>query len=59
MLGHWRNMFGVDSINGFPDHELKTFGHQLVGTYLRVGLLSSQGWRTFKLRQDFIAAVKV
>ena len=58
-LGHWRDMFGVDSINGFPGHELKAFGRQLVGTYLRVGLLSSQGWRTFKLRQDFIAAAKV
>ena len=58
-LGHWRNMFGVDSINGFPGHELKAFGRKLVGTYLRVGLLSSQGWRTFKLRQDFIAAAKV
>ena len=46
-------------INGFPGHELKAFGRQLVGTYLRVGLLSSQGWRTFKLRQDFIAAAKV
>ena len=58
-LGHWRDMFGVDSINGFPGHELKAFGRKLVGTYLRVGLLSSQGWRTFKLRQDFIAAAKV
>ena len=57
--GHWRDMFGVDTINGFPGHELKAFGRQLVGTYLRVGLLSSQGWRTFKLRQDFIAAAKV
>jgi hypothetical protein len=58
-LGHWREMFGVDSINGFPGHELKAFGRKLVGTYLRVGLLDSQGWRTFKLRQDFVAAAKV
>ncbi len=58
-LGHWRDLFGVDTINGFPGHELKAFGRQLVGTYLRVGLLSSQGWRTFKLRQDFIPAAKV
>ena len=58
-LGHWRDLFGVDTVNGFPGHELKAFGRQLVGTYLRVGLLSSQGWRTFKLRQDFIAAAKV
>ncbi len=46
MRGQWRDMFGVDSINGFPGHELKAFGRKLVGTYLRVGLLSSQGWRT-------------
>ena len=58
-LGHWRELFGVDTVNGFPGHELKAFGRQLVGTYLRAGLLSSQGWRTFKLRQDFIAAAKV
>lgn len=58
-LNHWRDMFGVDSINGFPGHELKAFGRKLVGTYLRVGLLDSQGWRTFKLRQDFCSAAKV
>ena len=27
--------------------------------YLRVGLLGTQGWRTFKLRQDFSPAAKV
>ncbi|QEH38064.1 hypothetical protein OJF2_66600 [Aquisphaera giovannonii] len=58
-LGRWREMFGVDIVNGFPGHELKAFGRQLVGTYLRVGLHSGQGWRTFKLRQDFVAAAKV
>jgi hypothetical protein len=58
-LDHWRDMFGVDSINGFPGHELKAFGRKLVGTYLRVGLLGPQGWRTFKVRQDFAAAAKV
>ena len=59
MLGRWRDLFGVDSINGFPGHELKAFGRKLVGTYLRVGLLDSLGWRTFKVRQDFAAAAKV
>jgi hypothetical protein len=59
VLGHWRELFGVDSVNGFPGHELKAFGRRLVGTYLRVGVLSTQGWRTFKLRQDFSAAAKV
>ena len=52
---NWRDQFGVDSINGRPGHELKAMGRRLVGSYLRVGLLSSQGWRTFKLRQDFAA----
>jgi hypothetical protein len=56
---NWREYFGVDSINGRPGHELKGLGRRLVGSYLRVGLLSSQGWRTFKLRQDFAPAVKV
>lgn len=55
----WRDLFGVDSINGMPGQELKGRGRKLVGTYLRVGLLSSQAWRTFKLRQDFAAAAKV
>ena len=57
--GSWRELLGVDSINGRPGHELKAMGRRLVGSYLRVGLLSSQGWRTFKLRQDFAPAVKV
>ena len=52
------SLFGVDIINGFPGHELKAYGRKLVGSYLRVGL-TAQGWRTFKLRQDFIAADKV
>ena len=56
--GHWRDVFSVDSVNGFPGHELKAYGRQLVGSYLRVGLGAS-GWRTFKVRQDFIAADKV
>ena len=58
-LAQWRGLFGVDSINGFPGHELKAFGRKLVGTYLRVGLLTSQAWRTFKLRQDFAPADKL
>jgi phosphoenolpyruvate carboxykinase (diphosphate) len=56
---NWRGLFGVDSIDGRPGHELKALGRRLVGSYLRVGLLSSQGWRTFKLRQDFAPAAKV
>jgi hypothetical protein len=56
---NWREHFSVDSINGRPGHELKWRGRRLVGSYLRVGLVSTEGWRTFKLRQDFAPAVKV
>ena len=55
---HWRDHFGVDIVNGSPGHELKFGERSLVGTYLRVGLDGGR-WRTFKLRQDFIAAAKV
>jgi len=55
----WESHFGVDVVNGFPGHELKVNGRKLVGSYLRVGLLPGHAWRTFKLRQDFIAADKV
>ncbi|MDA8744271.1 hypothetical protein N9N28_06550 [Rubripirellula amarantea] len=54
----WRRHFGVDIVNGSPGHELKMGDRSLVGTYLRVGLDDNR-WRTFKLRQDFIAAAKV
>ncbi|MFG0290256.1 MAG: hypothetical protein ACF8CQ_18905 [Rhodopirellula sp. JB044] len=55
---NWREQFRVDIVNGSPGHELKIGDRTLVGTYLRVGLEDSR-WRTFKLRQDFIAAAKV
>ncbi len=58
MESSWREHFGVDIVNGSPGHELKIGERSLVGTYLRVGL-DGQRWRTFKLRQDFIAAAKV
>lgn len=54
----WKEHFGVDIVNGSPGHELKMEGRSLIGTYLRVGL-DHGNWRTFKLRQDFIAAAKV
>jgi hypothetical protein len=57
--GNWREPFNVDSINGRPGHELRAYGRKLVGSYLRVGLVPSHGWRTFKLRQDFAPAVKI
>jgi hypothetical protein len=56
---NWRDHFGVDIINGVDGHELKYDGRKLVGSYLRVGLDSSGAWRTYKLRQDFLAADKV
>jgi len=53
---NWRDHFGVDVINGEPGHQLKYEDRQLVGTYLRVGLIEPQAWRTFKVRQDLIAS---
>jgi len=55
----WRQDFTVDIVNGHPGHELKYEGRQLVGTYLRVGLLGDKTWRTYKLRQDFAPAQKI
>jgi phosphoenolpyruvate carboxykinase (diphosphate) len=55
----WRSHFSVDLINGAPGHELKYDGRKLVGSYLRIGLEESGAWRTYKLRQDFVAADKV
>ncbi|MCH9724507.1 MAG: hypothetical protein K0U86_06340 [Planctomycetes bacterium] len=55
----WSTHFGVDIVNGTYGHELKFRERKLVGTYLRVGLFSLLGWRTFKLRQDFIASMKI
>jgi hypothetical protein len=55
----WRELFSVDSIDGRPGHEVKALGRRLTGSYLRVGLLPSKAWRTFKLRQDFITALKI
>lgn len=55
----WKSHFTVDIVNGAPGHELKLDGRQLVGSYLRVGLWKNGAWRTYKLRQDFIAADKV
>ncbi len=57
--GDWREHFSVDTVNGSLGHELKLHDRKLVGTYLRVGLSGDHGWRTFKVRQDFIASAKV
>ncbi len=55
----WKSHFTVDIVNGAPGHELKLDGRKLVGSYLRVGLWKNGAWRTYKLRQDFVAADKV
>ncbi|MBK1643327.1 hypothetical protein CKO25_01385 [Thiocapsa imhoffii] len=55
----WRKHFSVDEIDGAPGHELKVFGRRIVASYLRVGFDQAEKWRTFKLRQDFIAAEKI
>lgn len=56
---HWRDHFSVDEVDGAPAHELKAFGRRIVASYLRVGFDLDGKWRTFKLRQDFIAAEKI
>lgn len=58
MEDSWQDHFGVDIVNGSMGHELKLGDRPLVGTYLRAGLTEGR-WRTFKLRQDFMAAAKV
>ena len=58
MEAAWKKHFGVDIVNGSMGHELKLGNRPLVGTYLRAGLTEGR-WRTFKLRQDFMAADKV
>ncbi|HEY1736991.1 MAG TPA: hypothetical protein VGG12_10115, partial [Methylovirgula sp.] len=55
----WRQHFGVDIINGASGHELKYEGRKLVANYLRIGKQEDGAWRTYKLRQDFVAADKV
>jgi hypothetical protein len=56
----WESHFSVDIVNGAKGHELKLDGRKLAGSYLRVGHDHvNGGWRTFKLRQDFISADKV
>jgi hypothetical protein len=55
----WREHFSVDIINGVPGNELKCDNRTLVTTRLRVGYDSDGAWRTFGLRKDFHAAVKI
>jgi hypothetical protein len=56
---NWRENFSVDLVNGYPGNELKFHGRKLIASYLRVGFNTNGAWRVFKLRQDFMASVKV
>ncbi len=57
--GDWRHLLSVDEVDGAPGHELKLFDRLVVASYLRVGFDRKGKWRTFKLRQDFIATEKI
>lgn len=56
---NWKKHFTVDIIDGKFGNELKFKNRKLVASYLRIGLMGDNSWRTFKLRQDFLAADKV
>jgi hypothetical protein len=55
----WRDHLSVDEVDGAPAHELKLDNRNIVASYLRVGFDRDGKWRTFKLRQDYIATEKV
>ena len=55
----WRSHFSVDLINGAPGKELRCDGRKLFTSFLRVGFTRDDSWRTFGLRKDFHAAVKI
>jgi len=55
----WRKHLSVDEVDGAPAHELKLYDRNIIASYLRVGFDGDAKWRTFKLRQDYIATEKV
>jgi len=55
----WRSHFSVDIINGHLGHELKYHEQKIMANYLRVGMEKDGSWRTYKVRQDFMAAEKL
>ncbi len=55
----WRSHLSVDVVDGAPGHELKLHERRIVASYLRMGFDIHGEWRTFKVRQDFVAAEKV
>ncbi len=56
---NWRDHLSVDKVDGAPAHELKLDDRHIVASYLRVGFDRDNKWRTFKLRQDYIATEKI
>lgn len=56
---NWKEHFSVDTVDGKLGHELQYNNRPLVANYLRVGYEKNGAWRTFKLRQDFIASEKI
>ncbi len=56
---NWRTHLSVDRVDGAPAHELKLDDRHIVASYLRVGFDRDAKWRTFKLRQDYIATEKI
>jgi len=56
---NWRKQFSVNIVDGSPGHELMHKDRPLSVSYLRVGFDESQAWRTYKMRQDYVAAEKV
>ncbi|MEN8260613.1 MAG: hypothetical protein ABFS02_08515, partial [Pseudomonadota bacterium] len=56
---NWRRRLSVDVVDGAPGHELKLHNRKIIAIYLRVGFDRQGGWRTFKVRQDYIAAEKI
>ena len=57
--GEWISRFSVDAVNGTTGNILKFEGRPVQGSYLRVGRDDTGMRRTFKLRQDFMPAVKI
>lgn len=57
--GDWASRFSVDAVNGTTGNILKFEGRPVQGSYLRVGRDETGMRRTFKLRQDFMPAVKI
>ncbi|QFY90420.1 hypothetical protein D5125_13535 [Magnetovirga frankeli] len=55
----WHRYLSVDEVDGAPGHELKLYERRIIASYLRLGFDPKGKWRTFKVRQDFIAAEKV